>query len=63
MSRYYVQRTKASWVGDDVWPLDALGHIPSVSDHEPIFTGILDISGDAIMRAPNPMGFGRDDEW
>lgn len=34
-----------------------------VSDHEAVYTGLLDSDGNAIMRVPNPMGFGKDDEW
>ena len=61
--RYFVQRKpKASWVGDkDVWP--SASHIPTVCDHEATDTGLLDVNGDPIMRAPRPIGFGRDDEW
>lgn len=33
------------------------------SDDEATDTGLLDVNGDPIMRAPNPIGFGRDDEW
>jgi len=34
-----------------------------VPDHRPVDTGLVDIRGDAIMRAPYPIGFGRDGEW
>ena len=34
-----------------------------VDDHEPKATGILDQYGREIMRLPNPIGFGRNDEW
>lgn len=34
-----------------------------VDDSEAIFTGLLDSDGSPIYRAPNPIGFGRDDEW
>lgn len=62
MSRYFVR--PRCWVADDdVWPADVAGHIPCVSDHDAIDTGLLDANGDTIMRAPNPMGFGKDDEW
>lgn len=33
-----------------------------VSDFVPTDTGLLDHHGDAIMRAPNVIGFGRDDD-
>lgn len=35
----------------------------TVSEHRPVDTGLLDRRGDPIMRAPNPLGFGLDDEW
>lgn len=34
-----------------------------VADHEPIDTGLLWPDGEAIIRNPNPIGFGRDQEW
>ena len=59
----YVTRPKATrprmeW--DDDVPL-----VPSltVDDHEAVCTGILDSNGDEIWRAPNPIGFGRDEDW
>jgi hypothetical protein len=36
---------------------------PCVSDHEATDTGLIDTNGDPIMRAPNPMGFGKDADW
>lgn len=61
MSRYFTSASKprAEWISDD-FPL-----IPSleVSDFEASDTGLLDEKGDAIWRAPNPIGFGRDEEW
>lgn len=65
MARYFVQRKRPRSFDDDDWierePVAEL--IPSVCDHEPTDTGLLDVNGDPIMRAPNPIGFGRDDEW
>lgn len=62
--RYFVARKRALWVADeDAWPADVAGHIPSVSDHEATYTGLVDTNGDPIMRAPNPMGFGKDEDW
>jgi hypothetical protein len=29
----------------------------SVSDHQPVDTGLVDQRGDPIMRAPEPVGF------
>jgi hypothetical protein len=63
MARYFT-RPRALWVADeDTWTVDVAGHVPCVADHEPIDTGLLGASGDPIMRAPNPMGFGKDEDW
>lgn len=65
MSRYFVQpRQPATRASDDEWvPIGNAWHIPAVPDHEAADTGLLDLHGNPIMRAPNPMGFGRDGEW
>lgn len=64
MPRYFSQRRKALWVEDeDAWDAASTDHIPTVSDHEATDTGLLDVNGDTIMRAPNPIGFGKDEEW
>lgn len=66
MPRYFTApRAHArAWVADDdTWPVSIATNIPTVCDHEATDTGLLDINGNAIMRAPNPIGFGRDDEW
>ena len=60
MARYIFGRTKAmdcdSWEGDRP-------AAPTVVEREPYDTGILDQYGVPIYRAPNPVGFCRDDEW
>lgn len=62
MARYFTR--PRAWVEDeDAWDAVKTDHIPTVSDHEAVDTGILDVFGNTIMRAPNPIGFGRDDEW
>lgn len=62
MSRYFTQRAapspRADW--DNCYPLLPDLH---VAEHQPIDTGLIDVRGAAIMRAPNPIGFGRDGEW
>lgn len=65
MSRYFTMRHKPSgWVEDeDAWPVSVAGHILTVDEHIAIDTGLLDANGNCIMRAPNPIGFGKDDEW
>jgi len=62
MSRYFTR--PRAWIEDDgAWESGAQSHVPTVSDHQATDTGLLDANGDAIMRAPNPCGFGKDDEW
>lgn len=57
MARYF-SRPKSLWVDDeDAWPADVSGHIPDVPDHKATDTGLIDVEGNAIMRAPRPMGF------
>lgn len=34
-----------------------------VDGHEAVDTGLIWETGEPIMRLPNPIGFGRDDEW
>lgn len=65
MSRYFVQKRQPPLrASDDDWvPVGNSWHVPLVADHEAVDTGLLDANGDPIMRAPNPMGFGRDGEW
>lgn len=61
MSRYAIMpHGKVAASFDDDWPLLPDLHVP---DHRPIDTGIVDRNGDAIMRMPNPIGFGRESEW
>ena len=64
MARYFVARRKAIWIEDEgAWDSPVCDHIPTVSDHEATDTGLLDTTGEPIMRAPNPIGFGKDEEW
>lgn len=60
MSRYFTapRRTRADW--DDCYPLLPDLHVP---EHRPVDTGLIDVRGVPIMRAPNPIGFGRDEDW
>lgn len=50
---------KMDW--EDYAPL-VLNHL-QVDDGACIPTGILTAEGDMIYHLPNPIGFGRDDEW
>lgn len=67
MSRYYSRRASIvpqPMISENTtfqpWPL-----LPSVcaADFESTDTGLVDVRGDPIMRAPNPVGFGKDAEW
>jgi len=56
MPRYFTApKQPRSWIADD-WE-EPVRHIPTVSDHEPTDTGLIDVNGDSIWRAPNPIGF------
>jgi hypothetical protein len=60
----YVSRPRSAVAEDDcVFDENPLLPAVSVDDHEAVFTGLLDATGDEIWRAPNPMGFGRDGDW
>jgi hypothetical protein len=48
---------------EDTWFTDPLLPNVDVPEHEASFTGLLDAKGEEIWRGPNPMGFGRDNEW
>lgn len=64
MARYFTARRTRAWVADeDTWTVGLATNVPTVCDHEATDTGLLDVNGDPIMRAPNPIGFGRDEEW
>jgi len=64
MTRYFTRPTRARVRADydECWP-DPFINIPSVCEHEATDTGLIDVLGDTIMRAPNPVGFGKDEEW
>lgn len=64
----YVKPRAGGWIDDDwdkLWCEEEQPHLPSltVDDHEAIYTGLVWSTGEPILRAPNPIGFGRDDEW
>ena len=58
----YVSRPPRGWIADDVWEEPARQEIV-VSEGAMINTGLLDDSGNPIFRLPNPIGFGRNEEW
>lgn len=62
MPRYVTRPSANGWVDDCVIETPMLPSLEAC-DFEPTFTGLLDADGDEIWRAPNPIGFGRDEEW
>lgn len=72
MARYFTRPARAATVHSPGWDWQGWDHdhgSPSpvshleVSDFEDTDTGLLDHHGDSILRAPNVIGFGREDEW
>lgn len=64
MSRYFSRPFAHKLKADlDWWNDQPLTRDLSVSDHEAVDTGLIDSAGNTIWRAPNPMGFGRSEEW
>lgn len=65
MSRYFIRRApvKASLFVENEHYGRPSGHTPSVDEHVPTFTGLLDAQGEEIWREPRSIGFGRRDEW
>lgn len=60
----YFTRPRALWIEDeDFSPTPGVLNVPTVDCHEATDTGLVDANGYAIMRAPNPMGFGKDTYW
>lgn len=53
--RYVVRRKKAT-TADDLLE-SPLIVVPTVYDHEPVETGILDADGDMLVRVTAPIGF------
>lgn len=62
MPRYFAKPAR-SFDDDEYWPEPSLITSIDVCDHVAVDTGLLDADGNSIFRAPNPVGFGRDDEW
>lgn len=63
MARYFSRKGTVQPRSNDGWWEEPFRPHIVVSDHEAVDTGLLDADGDPIWRAPNPVGFGRDDEW
>lgn len=59
MARY--SRRPRAWVEDiGIWDESSLTPDLAVADHDAVFTGLLDASGDEIWREPNSIGFHAD---
>ncbi len=64
MTRYLRVPQSAGWVEDEIFSSNiGRNDPPSVAEHQPVPTGLLWSDGAPIMRAPNPVGCGKDDEW
>lgn len=63
MARYFTHPAPPVRADDDDWYGRPLIIEPYVPDHRPVDTGLVDLNGTPIMRAPNPIGFGRDADW
>jgi hypothetical protein len=60
MARYIrARKPRADWVDDDNPLIPTL----TVDDNETIDTGLLWPDGETVWRSPNPIGFGRNEEW
>lgn len=66
MTRYTTRaKVRATLYVEDEFFRPESGPVPhiSVDSHEAVDTGLITITGESIMRLPNPIGFGRDGEW
>lgn len=67
MSRYVKGRSKAQsggWVEDEHFSAEAQGFAAiEVDETIAVDTGLVWATGEPIMRTPNPVGFGRDEDW
>lgn len=63
MSRYFARRSPVERADGSWWDAGPLLPPIAVPDHYAVDTGLVDHRGDAIMRAPLPIGFGRMEEW
>lgn len=62
--RYRRPARSSGWVEDETFSPEPLPvpHL-SVAEHGVVDTGLLWSDGEPVVRAPNPIGFGRDEEW
>lgn len=52
-------RPRADWLDDDGPLIPCL----TVDDRVAVDTGLIWETGESVMREPNPIGFGRDEDW
>jgi hypothetical protein len=64
VKRPTIRPTSRLYVEDHIFPEEYPG-LPNldVDSHEAVDTGLLWNDGSIVWRAPNPLGFGRDEEW
>jgi hypothetical protein len=62
MSKYVTGRRPRGYF-DDEYPDQIVVEMVYVPEHVAVDTGLVDVTGDPILRLPNPVGFGRDKEW
>ena len=62
MPRYAKPRANG-WIEDDGYDDEPFRPSLEVDDHDVVDTGLIWTTGEPIMRVPNPIGFGRDEEW
>lgn len=60
MTRYAKGARPASFDYDYAEPFRPSLDVP---EHYAVDTGLIWETGEPIMRMPNPIGFGRDEEW
>lgn len=60
--RYTTKPVKSDWEDGLIGSPLLLTHL-TVTEPEPEFTGLYAPSGEGLFRLPNPIGFGRDEEW
>lgn len=62
MARYFTQPKQEAPRAEYDWFMPLVPHL-TVPEHEAQDTGLVDHKGNPIKRSPNPIGFGRDEEW
>lgn len=68
MARYFTQPSAVIVPEPMIWEntyISRTAMVPGVcaSDFVATDTGLLNSRGERILRAPNPVGFGKDEDW